>query len=216
MLTIRTAAAGSLAALAAPALAGPVLTPLDSGPAAPARGTVSITESADRLASSALGFENYTVGAKVTALDFGDIAATVTHAGKHNKIHRNHDGHGAVAAEGQNFWKVIGGSMTLDFGTERLSGISFWYSDLEWATLNIRFDDDAFALRDSNSRNPRFFSYTAADGADFSRVSFEWVGHNNDGIGFDGFSVNRATIPTPAGALALTALAAYTTRRRRD
>ncbi len=209
------ASALAISILSAKALAGPVLTPIESGPSAPARGSITITESADRLASSALGFEDYRVGAKVTALDFGDVAASVTHAGRHNKIHRLHDGHGAVAAEGDNFWKVIGGSMTLDFGTERLSGISFWYSDLEWATLRIRFDDDAFDLRDSNSRDPRFFSYTAAQGADFSRVNFEWIGHSNDGIGFDGFSVTRATIPAPAGALALTALAACATIRRR-
>lgn len=209
------AAALTISALTAPVLAGPVLTPIDAGPSAPIRGVVSITESADRLVSLALGFEDSRVGTKVSALDFGDIAASVTHAGGHNQIHRRHDGHGAVAAEGDHFWKVIGGSMVLDFGEERLTGISFWYSDLEWATLRVRFDDDAFSLKDSNSRDPRFFSYTAAEGVDFSRVSFEWVGHNNDGIGFDGFSVSRATIPAPAGALALTALAACATIRRR-
>lgn len=162
------------------------------------------------------GFEDMTPGTTVEAVDFGfDLVAQVSTSNNiSNRIFSVTDNYGAVAGEGENFWKLAGGTTTLDFGQTRLHAIEFLYSDLEWTTLSFEFDNgSAFTFRDSNSMTPKLLGYEADQGNPFRRVSITWVGKQNDGVGFDNMSI--AAVPSPAGLALLTPVAFAFTRRRR-
>lgn len=163
-----------------------------------------------------LGFESIAAGSTMTALDFGDgVVASVSTTGNiSNQIFSQTDGYGAVAAEGDRFWKLAGGTTTIDFGTTALVGLEFIYSDLEWATLVLQFDNGAEVwLTDSNSGQPRLFGYSADAGNPFSSVSITWRGTQNDGVGFD--VVQVATIPSPGTGPLFAAAGLLAIRRRR-
>jgi len=161
-------------------------------------------------------FEGLAAGQRVTTIDFGSVTAAVTHNGRTNGLYSVHDGYGAVAADGQMFWKLAGGTATLDFGDAELTAFGFWYSDLEWATLRVTAGSRVVDLTDSNSRRPKRFDIAAVEGETFSTVSLEFIGHQNDGIGFDGLSIQSLDVPAPAGVAALGLATLAASRRRRD
>lgn len=175
-------------------------------------------DAADRPAQDfvGLGFEGSAPGGAITTLEFGGgIVGTVTTAGNiTNRVLSQADGYGAVAAEGDRFWKLAGGTTTIDFGSTDLVGLEFMYSDLEWATLVLQFDNGAEVwLQDSNSGKPRLFGYAADVGNPFSSVSITWSGIQNDGVGFD--VVQVAAIPSPGTGPLFAAAGLLAIRRRR-
>ena len=162
------------------------------------------------------GFEDRQAGTTVSSIDFGfDLIASVTTSNNiSNHIFSVTDGYGAVAAEGDKFWKLAGGTTTLDFGQTKLRGIEFMYSDLEWTTLSFEFDNgNSFTFRDSNSMDPRLLGFAGTRDNPFQSVSITWVGTQNDGVGIDQLAI--APVPAPAGLAALAPLALLGTRRRR-
>lgn len=162
------------------------------------------------------GFEDRDAGTSVSSIDFGfDLIASVTTSNNiANRIFSVTDGHGAVAAEGDKFWKLAGGTTTLDFGETKLRGIEFMYSDLEWTTLSFAFDNgDTFTFNDSNSGNPRLLGFAGSRDNPFQSVSITWVGTQNDGVGIDQLAI--APVPAPTGLAALAPLALFGLRRRR-
>lgn len=163
------------------------------------------------------GFENFTVGSPVHALQFGDVSATVSFSGRPpitNQIVHQQDGFGAIAHEGDQFWRLRSDRMRIDFGEARITQFGFFYSDLEWSDLKLTFGHvGSYTLSDWNDGTNSFFSYTAAPGESFGSVTIEWT-DDTDSVGFDTMFVTF--VPTP-GAVAMVAVASglFLTRRRR-
>ena len=170
----------------------------------------------DGAVTGSYGFEDLSAGHRVTTLDFGAISAEVTHTnGRTNRVFSGRDGHGAVAADGDMFWKLAGGTVEIDFGAAALSEFGFWYSDLEWATLRVTAGSRVVDIQDRNPNTPKRFDISALGGETFSSVTLEFVGHQNDGVGFDGMTVTRASVPAPSAAAALAVTGLVASRRRR-
>jgi hypothetical protein len=164
------------------------------------------------------GFEDFAVGAPVQTIQFGDVAATVSFSGRApltNQIVHGADGFGAVAYEGDQFWRLRADRVHLNFGEARLTQFGFFYSDLEWSDLKLTFGhlEGSYTLTDWNDGTNSFFSYTAAPGEVFGSVTIEWT-DDTDSVGFDNMFVTL--VPTP-GAVAMVAVAGglFLSRRRR-
>ncbi len=171
----------------------------------------------DFSGTQSIGFEGFKPGSTVQSLDFGGLPATVSFSGRSplsNNIFQTTDGFGAIAHEGDNFWKVRADHMRIDFGDERLTEFGFFYSDLEWSDLRITFGNaGSFLLSDDNSNETDFFAFKADHNEAFGFVTFEWT-DDTDGVGFDNMFVK--SVPAP-GAFALLAGSGVvlTIRRRR-
>lgn len=174
-----------------------------------------LTYNADAAPVFVTGFEGLALGGPVTQIVLdGGLVADVTSNGRENRIEDFTDGHGAVAHEGERFWKIRGNQHTLDFRGVQLDAFGFWYSDKESATIQVRFDNgDAFELTDRNSGRTTFFGYSAGESGSFGSVTFEWVNGNHDGLGLDNFSASA--VPTPGATALLAAGGLLATRRRR-
>lgn len=161
------------------------------------------------------GLEGLTAGDAVTTLDFGDgLIAEVVSDAPFNRVISGRDGYGAIAHEGDLFWKLARGSTTLDFGNQQLDAFGFWFSDKESATVMVSFDNgDSFELTRRNPNRTDFFGYQAGDAGSFSWVTFSWLTNNNDGVGFDNFSA--VVIPSPGVPVAVLAAAGMVVMRRR-
>lgn len=169
-------------------------------------------------ASFTYDFESDSPGSTITQLDFGSgLIADVTSTARHNRVHDTTDGYGAVAADGSYFWKLLGGSTTLSFN-QPISGLDFWYSDLEWATLRLSFGPETIDIIDNNPNAPEFFSWDSSSGP-VTSLTLDWIGHQGDGVGFDAFAVRTAAasqVPAPnAATMILVGGLAITARRRR-
>lgn len=171
----------------------------------------------DFTGTQSVGFENFDARSAVRTLDFNGLPATVSFSGRRplsNEIVQQSDGYGALAYEGDQFWKVRADHMHIDFGDERLSEFGFFYSDLEWSDLRITFGNaGSFLLSDSNSNKNNFFAFKAGPQEAFGSITFDWT-DDTDGVGFDNMFVK--SVPTP-GAFALLAFSGgiITHRRRR-
>ncbi|MEM9066402.1 MAG: hypothetical protein AAGB51_13035 [Planctomycetota bacterium] len=161
-----------------------------------------------------IGFESFAEGDGVASLDFGLLAGTVTgQSQRMSSIIEGTDGDGAIAGEGERFWKLMGGTTTIDFGGVQLDGFGFTYSDLEWTTLSVRVDGvEVAALSGSNPNRTDTFAYLAENGESFGEVSFTWIGNQGDGVGFDALWVSPHSVPVPA--VGLLPLAMFARRRR--
>ncbi len=162
------------------------------------------------------GFESSSAGERVTAISFeSGLIASVTSDAPVNRIIDTHDGYGAIAAEGDMFWKLRGGSTTLSFGDAPLSAFGFWYSDKEQADVAVSFDTgESFDLTDRNPHRATFFGFAADDGNAIRSVTFRWDSSQNDGVGFDGLTAARIPAPPVYAAMALAGLVVAGARAR--
>ena len=173
--------------------------------------SLATTGSAEMISTSpspSTGFESLGVGSAVDAFSIGDIRVDVTTDGvRTNKVIYRDDRHGAVANSGDHFWKLRGGTTTLAFD-RHLSALSFFYSDLENATLNFEFVDsttgaaETRSLRDKNPNATTLFSHQSDSANGFDTLTISW-NRSGDGVGFDDFSAVVAPAPGAAAALML-------------
>lgn len=132
----------------------------------------------------------------------GELTVTLDASGtKENRIERVSDGFGAVAADGQGFWKLRGGSVTLTASGPEVNAFGFFYSDLERATLRISAPNgaiDPILLTDDNPNANRFFGVIA--GAPLDDIRIEWMSNEGDGVGIDAmrFGSTAAGVVVPA------------------
>jgi len=168
-------------------------------------------------------FESKRVGDPVTELDFrAGLDVPVTGVGnKHNKIHSITDGYGAFAHDGEKFWKVIRGSVTLDFSEHAFDAFGFWFSDLEWTTLLVTVRDAGgesdTVIDDRNPGQPLFWGIINDN--PIQSVTLTWTTDHRDGIGFDGMTLGataiQPAIPAPASLGLLAAASLWSARRRK-
>jgi Ca2+-binding RTX toxin-like protein len=142
--------------------------------------------------SLAYGFEDLEVGSSPTELDFGNgITASITTSGvRASTIIYQDDGHGAVAAEGDHFWKLNGGETTLDF-SEPVSAVTFQYSDYEGGNITITAGGRTLDFSSINPGSNNEFTITAEDGELINDLKITWSG-GGDGIGIDAITVTPA------------------------
>lgn len=164
-------------------------------------------------------FESMHGMAPVYGWDFGGgLPVTVTSNGgiREDRIEHVTDNHGAIAHEGTEFWKIRGGSRTIDFGGAMLDGFGFYYSDMEAAVLSITFHgtdgDEVALLDDDNSGSTAFLGYRS--GSPFDAVTISWNHHNGDGVGIDRMVAVTTPIPTPGAGLLAGAAFLLIGRRR--
>ncbi|MEO1718278.1 MAG: cadherin domain-containing protein, partial [Planctomycetota bacterium] len=152
--------------------------------------------SGDPLAESApgsYGFEDLAPGQTPTTLSFGNgITAEIEQDGVQiSEIIERDDGFGAVAAEGANFWKVLGGETTLRFD-QPLSELTFSYSDVEGGEVTVTVNGRTIALETDNSGRNDTMTLTAEPGEPIESVTFAWGTTAIDGVGFDAFTATPA------------------------
>ncbi|MEM9352032.1 MAG: cadherin domain-containing protein, partial [Planctomycetota bacterium] len=147
------------------------------------------------------GFESDAVGSPLTSLDFGDgVTASVTQVGgQQNAIIEHADGYGAVAGEGDRFWKIAGGETSLGF-SQPLTEISFQVSDVEWGDVTVSAGGVEIPLPTGNSGGTDVVTITAPEGETFDTITFTWNSPSgqNDGVGIDGIVVTPAASETTA------------------
>ncbi len=150
------------------------------------------------------GFENDPIGSSLSTLDFGSgVTAAITQVdGRVNQIFEGTDGYGAVAGEGDRFWKIAGGQTTLDF-SRPLTEISFRVSDVEWGQVTVSSGGEEIPLPTGNANSSDIVTITAPEGQTFDSVRFTWnnASGQNDGVGLDAFVVTQA----PSEAVAVVA-----------
>jgi hypothetical protein len=166
------------------------------------------------------GFDAMVVGDAPNFLTFdGFITADVHASGaSENLVVLHADGHGALAADGDRFWKLRGGTTTLTLSGLAVNAFGFFYSDLEQATLRISSVDGVFDpvdLDDDNAGVNRFFGLRA-DGP-IGAVTIKWMSSSGDGVGIDGLRFGHAAvIPAPRSLpLGLAGMAIFAWPRRR-
>lgn len=146
-------------------------------------------------------------GATNDALDFGDgwSGSVIASTARTDHLFTHTDGYGAIASHGDRAWKLLGGATTIAFSESFGGALGFDFSDLESATLRVSFESDGVHTVDLTERNPHGHAFVGfAGSAPIRSVTLEFVGHQNDGVGFDAFIAGR--IPSP-GATALACLA---------
>ncbi|MEM9082007.1 MAG: hypothetical protein AAGB34_00315 [Planctomycetota bacterium] len=178
------------------------------------------TESSFRSAVGNIAFETFesnNPGTSITSLDFeGEEAQVTTHYARQNRVHAVTDNHGAIAHEGDNFWKLSSASVTIEF-TQQTTGFGFYYSDLEKVGLIVTIDNDENRSTTLIDRNPNTTDFFAvSDDQAFSSITITWTRQTNDGVGFDNIAIAtpQQLLPTP-GATALLATAGLLSYRRK-
>lgn len=193
--------------------------------ASPARSAMIFTDAAafdaalDRIHVEA--FESLALGAPPTSfvIDSALQASIVTSGAMENRVESLADGYGAVAADGDRFWKLRGGSATISLAGPVVNAFGFHYSDLEQATLRISALNGAFQpfdLDDDNTSVNHFIGVIGGAGIDAVRI--EWLASHGDGVGIDGLRFGHAAvIPTPRSiSLGLAGFAVLAWPRRRE
>ncbi len=166
-------------------------------------------------------FEGMPDGHVFSDLAFGTLGAySVTSTGaSENRIEAHHDGHGAINFDGDNFWKLRGGTTVIDFDHD-YDAFGFHYSDLESNHISVILrgaEDYVFPLAGRNSMQTDWFGATLDGGATFNQVVFQWGRRSNgDGLGIDTMTVgNAAVIPSPGAPMMACLGGLLFVRRRR-
>jgi len=166
-------------------------------------------------------FESLALGAPPAGFAFDSTlqAGVATSGAMENRIEHLTDGHGAIAADGDRFWKLRGGSATISLSGPAVNAFGFHYSDLEQATLRVSALNGAFQpfdLDDDNSDANHFIGVIGT--ADIDAVRIEWMASHGDGVGIDGLRFGHAAvIPTPRSiTLGLAGFALFAWPRRRE
>lgn len=179
--------------------------------------------SAAHTGAQVIDFEQHVIGEAFgdLTLDSGLSLSVETANVRTNRVFNNHDGHGAIGADNSNFLKLAGGTTTFNFN-QIVTGVSFQYSDLEWAAVTVYADGDpanSLTLEKTGGRNLTFFGMGSEEG--FASITLAWSGRQNDGVGLDNLTVYAgsasSSIPaTGAGATLMSAMILACGRRRRQ